>query len=292
LIIVKLAMGMTGRYELSEAQFRLLEPYLPQNGAVGHPWSPHWPILNGLFWKLRSGAPWRDIPERYGPHQTIYDRYVLWRRDGTWDRILHALQVQLDADGKIDWSQFNVDSTVIRGSRAAAGARFDGPDTDEPADHALGRSRGGFGTKLHLLCDGNGVPLSALLLPGQAHESTQFEALVDSVAIDRSTTGRRRTRPRRVAADRAYHAQRIRHWLRTRGITAVIPPRKTQGKPRRGRPITYSVAHYRARNVIERCVGWLKECRSVATRFEKLAVNYLQMVKLAFIERYLRVLTA
>jgi transposase len=111
---------------LSDAQFALIAPSLPKNGGVGHPWSPHRRILNGLFWKLRSGAPWRDIPERYGPHQIIYDRYVLWRRDGTWDTILRALQVQLDAEGKIDWSQFNVDSTVIHGSRAAAGACRDG----------------------------------------------------------------------------------------------------------------------------------------------------------------------
>ena len=114
------------RYEVNDAQFALIEPYLPKNGSVGHPWSDHRTIINGLFWKLRSGAPWRDIPERYGPYQTIYDRYVLWRRDGTWDSILRALQVELDAQGKLDWSQFNVDSTSIRGSRAAAGARRDG----------------------------------------------------------------------------------------------------------------------------------------------------------------------
>lgn len=163
-------------------------------------------------------------------------------------------------------------------------------DADEPADHALGRSRGGFGTKLHLLCDGNGVPLSALRLPGQAHESTQVETLVDTVAINRTATGRTRTRPRRIAADRASHAHRIRVWLHQRGIKAIIPPRKHTGKPRPGRPITYDAIHYRARTVIERCAGWLKACRSLATRFEKLAVNYLQIVKLAFIERYLRLL--
>lgn len=68
------------RYELTDAQFALLEPYLPPDGGVGRPWSPHRQFLNGLFWKLRSGAPWRDIPERYGPWQTIYDRYIFWCR--------------------------------------------------------------------------------------------------------------------------------------------------------------------------------------------------------------------
>jgi transposase len=169
------------------------------------------------------------------------------------------------------------------------GAEKGGP-TNEPSDHALGRSRGGFGTKLHLLVDGNGLPLSALLLPGAAHESTQFEALVDSVQVQRRV-GRPRRRPRRIGGDKAYHAQRIRHWLRAHGIGAVIPPRRSRGKRRRGRPVSYDPVRYRDRNVVERCLGWLKECRALATRFEKLAVHFLGLVHLAIIERYLRILT-
>lgn len=164
-------------------------------------------------------------------------------------------------------------------------------DEQEPRDHALGRSVGGFGTKLHLVSDGQGVPLNATVTPGQTHESTQFEATVAPIAIARRRTGRLRGRPRRLAGDRGYHAQRIRHWLRSRGVQPVIPPRRTRAKhPKRGRPISYNPLFYRGRNVIERCVGWLKEWRSVATRFDKLAVNYLQTVKLAFLMRYLRLL--
>ena len=129
-----------------------------------------------------------------------------------------------------------------------------------------------------------------LLLPGQAHESTQFEVLVGSVQVRRAK-GRPRSRPRRIGGDKAYHAQRIRHWLRSHGIGAVLPPRKGSGKHRAGRPISYNQEHYRGRNVVERCIGWLKECRSLATRFEKLAVHFLGMVHLAIIERYLRLLT-
>ena len=128
-----------------------------------------------------------------------------------------------------------------------------------------------------------------MLLPGQAHESTQFEELLETVEVVRAN-GRIRKRPRRVGGDRAYHSQRIRYWLRARGIGRVIPPRKGRKKPRPGRPISYDRSRYRNRNVIERCIGWLKECRSVATRFEKLAVHYLGMVQLAIIERYLKLL--
>jgi len=94
-----------------------------------------------------------------------------------------------------------------------------------------------------------------------------------------------------LAADRAYDVQRIRHWLRLRGISPGIPPKRWTGKPKQGRPVTYNRAHYRRRSTIEQCVGWLKECRAIATRYEKLALNYLGLVKLAFIERYLRLLT-
>ncbi len=111
------------RHELSHEHFKLLEPFLPSATGPGHPWNPHHPILNGIFSRFRTGCQWRDIPERYGPWQTISDRYVRWRRDGTWDRILQALQLKLDEKGEIDWEQWSLDSTSIRAHRAAAGAR-------------------------------------------------------------------------------------------------------------------------------------------------------------------------
>jgi transposase len=280
------------RYELSDEHYLLIEPFLPMNdGKVGHPYDPHRPILNGIFWRLHAGAAWPDIPERYGKWKTIYDRYVSWRRNGIWDRILKVLQTKLDAHGAIDWEQWSLDGTIVRAHRVAAGAEKSGPDGEvEPGNHALGRSVGGFSTKIHLLSDGNGIPLDACLTPGQTHESTQVETVMQHVAIERAS-GRVRRRPRRLAADRAYDAQRIRHFLRLRGIKPIIPPKQRKGKRKRGRPIGYDREQYRRRSGIEQCVGWLKECRAVATRYEKLALNYLGLVKLAFIERYLRLLT-
>lgn len=280
------------RYELTDEHYALIEPALPTNkGKTGHPYLPHRPILNGIFWRLHAGAAWPDIPERYGNWKTIYDRYTTWRRNGTWDRILKTLQTKLDAHGAIDWEQWSLDGTIVRAHRVAAGAEKQGPDgAAEPSNHALGRSVGGFSTKVHLLSDGNGVPLDATLTPGQTHESTQVETVMEQVAIERAS-GRRRRRPRHLAADRAYDAMRIRHFLRSRGITPVIPPKRRTGKRKRGRPVSYDTIQYRRRSTIEQCVGWLKECRAVATRYEKLALNYLGLVKLAFIERYLRLLT-
>lgn len=114
------------RFELTDEQYALLEPYLPQSEGPGRPWEEHRRILNGLFWKLSTGASWRDIPERYGPWETIYSRYTAWRSEGRWDQMLQALQAKLDVQGQIDWEQWNMDSTSIRASRAAGGARKKG----------------------------------------------------------------------------------------------------------------------------------------------------------------------
>ncbi len=112
---------------------------------------------------------------------------------------------------------------------------------------------------------------------------------MQKVAI-RQPSGQLRRRPERLAADKAYDVKRIRLWLRRHGIQTVIPPKRRRGKVKPGRPVAYDKAAYRNRNVVERCVGWLKEARSLATRFDKLACNFLSMVHLAFIRRYLRIL--
>lgn len=111
------------RYELSDAAFALVADLLPRNGRRGGQWHDHRTALNGIFWILHSGAQWRELPERYGPWQTVYWRYNRWRQDGTIDRMLERLHLQLDADGRIDVELWCIDATQIRASRAAAGAR-------------------------------------------------------------------------------------------------------------------------------------------------------------------------
>src|SRR6266567_2633080 len=107
-------MGTIRRDELSEAQWARLQPLLPpQKPKVGKPAHDHRRIINGLLWKLRTGAPWRDLPERYQPWKTCYDRLVRWRRDGTWDRLLAQAQTKSDAVGEIEW-EVSIDSTTIR----------------------------------------------------------------------------------------------------------------------------------------------------------------------------------
>lgn len=110
------------RDELSEEQWQLVQDLLPENGKRGGQWKDHRQILSGIFWILRTGAPWRDLPERYGPWHTVYDRFQRWQEEGLFDRILQRLQVRLDREGQIDWDLWCVDGSSIRASRAAAGA--------------------------------------------------------------------------------------------------------------------------------------------------------------------------
>lgn len=116
---------MIRRYELSDEQWEAIAPLLPF-ARTGRPRRDDRTTLNGIFWKLCSGAAWRDVPERYGPWRTVYDRFARYRDDGTFDRILETLRLRLDATGHIDWTTWMIDSTLIRASRVAAGARKTG----------------------------------------------------------------------------------------------------------------------------------------------------------------------
>lgn len=111
------------RYDLTEAEWALVVEFFPEDTPRrGRPWSEHRTFISGVFWILRSGAPWRDLPERYGPWKTVYNRFRALTKDGTIDKILAKLQVKLDESGYIDWELGCVDGTNIRASKAAAGA--------------------------------------------------------------------------------------------------------------------------------------------------------------------------
>ncbi len=112
------------RHELTDEQWEKLQPFLPpQKPHTGKPSEDHRRIINGILWKTRTGAPWRDLPERYGPWSTVYSRFYRWSRKGIWDQILSAIQSKADAKGKVDWQIHFVDGTVIRAHQHAAGLK-------------------------------------------------------------------------------------------------------------------------------------------------------------------------
>jgi transposase len=111
------------RHEVTDEQWEVIQSILPKRTAkTGRPPSDPRLMLNGILWILRTGSPWRDLPERFGPWQTVYDHFAKWRALGAYDRILEALHIRLDADGEIDWDLWCIDGSSVRASRAAAGA--------------------------------------------------------------------------------------------------------------------------------------------------------------------------
>ncbi|MGI5262316.1 IS5 family transposase [Streptomyces angustmyceticus] len=264
-----------------------IAPLMPADPVRGRRWADHRRTLEAIAWKYRTNSPWRDLPDELGPFQTAHKRLVRWAVDGTWEIILAAVLAAADADDDIDWT-VSVDSTVVRAHQHAAGARKKGAArSGEPADHALGRSRGGLSTKVHLAADGGARPLSFTLTAGQAGDAPAFETVMSRIRVPRGGPGRPRTRPLAVLADRAYSSRAIRSHLRRRGIRAVIPQpsdqighRLRRGR-RGGRPPRFDREVYKQRNTVERCINRLKQWRGLATRTDKLAIAYEAALHLA-----------
>lgn len=171
-------------------------------------------------------------------------------------------------------------------------------DKNEPASgtsrEALGRSRGGLTTKIHLVADQRCRPVTRLLSPGQHHDSPQLIPLLKQVRITRRGRGRPRARPGRALGDKAYSSAANRAYLRRRGIKAVIPAKDDQKQHRRargrrgGRPTAFDPARYRQRNTIERCFSKLKQFRAIATRYDKRDYMYQATLDVASIRIWLR----
>jgi transposase len=117
-------MVVRQRFELTDEQWAKLRPALPpQKAATGRPAADHRRIINAILWVIRTGAPWRDLPERYGPIGTVTSRFYRWRKSGLWDRVFAQIQTQADGAGCIDWDIHFVDGTVVRAHQHAAGAK-------------------------------------------------------------------------------------------------------------------------------------------------------------------------
>ncbi|MGB0684433.1 MAG: IS5 family transposase [Magnetovibrionaceae bacterium] len=236
-----------------------MEPILPRKSR-GVPRVVDRRVLNGIFWVLRSGAPWADLPGRYGPHTICYNRFRRWTKAGFWDRVMDAVTEAHDGDVQM------IDGTSVRVHHSAATLKKSHPD------RCMGRSRGGLTTKIHAFTDRNGLPIRLSLSEGQTHDIKAAKDLLSAL------------QPRQlVLADKAYDAAWLRAQIESQGAVPNIPNRS--GKAWNS---CFSGEPYKDRNLVERFFNKIKFFRRIATRYDKLGTTYLAMVKLAAIRIWLR----
>jgi transposase len=209
-------------------------------------------MVAGIYYLLRVGGPWRDLPPCFGPWNSVYTRWRRWTAAGLWRRILQSLV--RGATGQLRLLDCTHCKVHQHGLKPAGGQ----------AAQAIGRTNGGLNTKIAAIVDMRGRPLAVALAPGQQHDTRAVQPVL--AALWR----------RRLVADKAFDSAAFRAQVRRRQSRACIPPRRGRRAPAR-----FHRGYYRARHHVENYFGRLKCYRRVATRYEKLAVTFLGFVELA-----------
>ncbi|TBR10090.1 MAG: IS5 family transposase [Lysobacter sp.] len=251
--------------EITREQYALIEDCLPrQRGNVS---LSNLDVLNAILYVAEHGCKWRGLPKRFGNWHTIYTRMNRWTKAGVLDRVFEQLQANQIVRVKLE--AVSLDSTSVKVHPDGMGA----PKKNGP--QAIGKSRGGWNTRIHLVAADARTALTFSLSPGQAHDAPAGRDLLRRLGAQ--------TRPLHLLMDRAYEGNETRQLALDLGFIPVVPPLRT-----RVDPWQYDRAMYRRRNEVERLFRRLKGFRRIFSRFEKLDVMFLGFISFAFIADALR----
>jgi transposase len=245
--------AMNDLFLLTEAQMRRIKPYFPLSHGVARVDDRR--VISGIVFVIRNGLRWRDAPREYGPHKTIYNRFVRWSRLGVFNKIFAELARKA---GKP--SRLMIDATHLKAHRTAASLLKRGS-----VPRRIGRTKGGLNSKLYAVCDGQGRPLIMLLSEGQMSDYKGAALMLDALPPARQLLG-----------DKGYDADWFRQALAERGITACIP-----SKSNRKKPIEHDRELYRQRHKIENMFGRLKDWRRIHTRYDRCAHTFMSAICIA-----------
>lgn len=214
-------------------------------------------MVEAMVFVLRTGAPWRDLPDHFGPWASVYTRWRRWCRSGLWPRLLELVGTL--AGGQLR----HLDATHIK-------VHQDASTGGQQEAQAMGMTKGGLNTKVTALVDGAGRALQLAAAPGQQAEVRAVEAIELPAG-------------KRVVADKGYDSDAFRQSIRTRGSTPCIPPRQ-----HRKDPVRWHRGWYRKRHQVENFFQRIKRLRRAATRYEKLALHFLGFLHLAAVLDWLK----
>ena len=252
---------MLRRYELTDDEWNRVAPLLPpeNSGKQGRPSKCNRTILNGIVWIARSGAPWRDLPERYGAWQTVYSRFRKWIEDGILDNIFRVLSLEAEL------TELSIDASIVQAHQHSAGAKKGGHQTKldtavvEPAQKSM--------------VDAYGYPVYFMISEGQRNDINYAIPLLDHVDTNGSN----------VLADRGYDSNKLIGYIYTHGGEPTIPSRKGAKFDR-----YCDWWLYKERHLVENYFLKLKAFRRIATRYDKLASTFLGIICIASILIWLK----
>jgi transposase len=254
--------------DLTDEQWEVLEPLIPdppqREDVRGRLWRDPRDVLNGILWILRTGAPWKDLPERYPPYQSCHRRFQRWIEDGVLGSVLEALAEDLQERGQIDLSECYIDGTFVVAKKGAASL--------------VGKTKRGKGSKIMAFSDDSSIPLALHTESASPHELTLVEETLAS--------GFLKEKPDRLGGEKAYDSDPLEESVLEQGIEMIAAHRNNRKKKKTqdGRKLR----RYKRRWNIERLFAWLENFRRLVVRYEYKDENFLGMAQLGCIVILLR----